>query len=310
MDHDQLAKTLLQRLFQQFLTLFWPEIAAHLDLTQIEFLPAESFVQPPRGRRKYPDLVAKVRLSGGGTAVLVLHLEIQERRDPTLPARMHRYYVVLRERFRCPVLPLALLFHGRRGAPGIGKAEYVEETLGEEYLRFTYHQLVVPRLSAEDYLAQDNPVGLALAARMRRGRKLTGEAVVLIVLDKLLESNLSDEDLLIIWDFVRSYVMLNPEEETTVNQVIERKQKKGRGPRLTWSQQERLKGQAEARQEDLTLLLIQKFGPLPEAVKARIETLSLEDLQTALTQVLAAQSLADLGLAEEARRPSRSPSSG
>ena len=309
MDHDQLAKTLLQRLFQQFLTLFWPELAAHLDLTQVEFLPVESFVQPPRGRRKYPDLVAKVGLSGGGNAVLVLHLEIQERRDPNLPARMHRYYVVLRERFRCPVLPLAILFHGRRGAAGIGEAFYVEETLGKEYLRFTYHQLVVPRLAAADYLGQDNPVGLALAARMHRGRKLTGEAVVLTVLNKLLESNLSEEDILIIWDFVRSYVTLTPEEEKTVNEVIEREQKKGRR-RLTWSQQERLKGQAEGVQEDLTLLLTQKFGPLPEGVQARIETLNLEDLRTALTQVLAAQSLADLGLAEENRRTPRSPSSG
>ena len=313
MDHDQLAKTLLQRLFQQFLTLFWPEIAAHLDLTRVEFLPAESFVQPPRGRRKFPDLVAKVRLHGGNTAVLVIHLEIQERADPHLSARMHRYYVVLRERFRCPVLPLALLFHGRRGATGIGEAAYVEETLGKEYLRFTYHQIVVPRLQAEDYLAQDNPVGLALAARMGRGQRLTGEGIILTVLDKLLESNLREEDLLIIWDFVRSYVTLTPEEETTVNEVIEQEQKKGRR-RLTWSQQERLKGQAEghieARQEDLTLLLTQKFGPLPQGVKAQIETLNLEDLRAALTQVLTAQSLADLGLAEEARGTARPTPSG
>ena len=75
---------------------------------------------------------------------------------------------------------------------------------------------------------------------------------------------------------------------------------------MTWSQQERIKGYTEI----LTLQLTQKFGPLPEGVQARIGTLSLEDLQTALTQVLAAQSLADLGLAEEARKTSRAPSSG
>lgn len=298
MDHDQLAKTLLQRLFQPFLTLFWPEWAAHLDLGQVEFLPAESFVRPPRGRRKYPDIVAKVGLLGGGTAVLVIHLEIQERRDPTLPARMHRYYGVLRDRFRCPVLPIALLFHGQRGAAGIGKAIYVEETLGEEYLRFTYHQIVVPRLKAEDYLAQENPVGLALAARMRRGRELTGGDLVLTVLGKLVDSALSDEDLLIIWDFVRSYVRLTDEEEMKVNETIEREQKRGRRQRLTWSQQERIKGYTES----LTLLLTQKFGPLPEGVQARIGTLSLEDLRTVLTQVLSAQSLEDLGLADRSPR--------
>jgi len=282
--------------------LFFPELAARLDLSQVEFLSAESFVRPPRGRRKYPDIVAKVGLRGGGTAVLIIHLEIQERPDRTLPERMHRYYVVLREKFRCPVLPIALLFHRPRGAEGIGKAVYVEETLEEEYLRFTYHQIVVPRLEAEDYIAQDNPVGLALAARMRRGRKLTGGLLVLAVLRKLLVSSLSNEDLLIIWDFLRSYVPLTAEEETMVNETIEREQKKGKRPRLTWSQQERIKGYTES----LTLLLTQKFGPLPEGVQARIGTLSLEDLQTALTQVLAAQSLADLGLAEGTRRTARS----
>ena len=76
--------------------------------------------------------------------------------------------------------------------------------------------------------------------------------------------------------------------------IHEREQKKRR-QRLTWSQQERLKGRAEV----LTLLLTQKFGPLPEGVQARIEALSLEDLRTTLPQVLAAQSLADLELGEE-----------
>jgi hypothetical protein len=310
MDHDQLAKTLLQRLFRHFMTLFLPDIAAHLDLSRVEFLAAESFVRPPRGRRKYPDLVAKVWLKGGGTAILVIHLEIQERRDPNLPARMHRYYVVLRERFRCPVLPIALLFHGQRRAAGIGEAVYVEETLGKEYLRFTYHQIVVPRLKAEEYLAQDNPAGLALAARMRRGRRLTGGALVLAVLAKLLDSNLSEEDVLIIWDFVRSYVTLTPEEETTVNEVIERERKRGRRQRLTWSQQERLKGREESRAEAIRVLalqLAQKFGPLPAEMQSRIQSLSLEDTWAALSQVLTAESLADLGLAEEGRRAVPSP---
>jgi len=306
MDHDQLAKTLLQRLFGHFMILFFPELAAHLDLSRVEFVATESFVQPPRGRRKFPDLVVKVGLKAGGMAVLVIHLEIQERRDRHLPARMHRYYVALREQLRCPVIPIALLFHGQRGARGIGQAVYIEETLGQEHLRFTYYQLVLPRLEAEDYLARDNPAGWALAARMKRGRKLTGGALVLGVLGKLLASGLSEEDLLIIWDFVRSYVVLTPEEETMVDEVIEREQKRGRRQRLTWSQQERLKGRAEGRaetmQETLMLQLGQKFGPLPTGVQAQVKAMSPEELWAALNRVLTAASLADLGLATQGRR--------
>jgi len=157
-------------------------------------------------------------------------------------------------------------------------------------------------LEAEDYLARDNPAGWALAARMKRGRKLTGGALVLGVLGKLLASGLSEEDLLIIWDFVRSYVVLTPEEETMVDEVIEREQKRGRRQRLTWSQQERLKGRAETMQETLMLQLGQKFGPLPTGVQAQVKAMSPEELWAALNRVLTAASLADLGLATQGRR--------
>lgn len=108
-------------------------------------------------------------------------------------------------------------------------------------------KIVGPRLEAKDYLAQDNPVGLPLAARMRRGRGLTGGLLGLTVLRKLVDRPLSDEGLLVIWDFVRSQVKLTDEEETMVNETIEREQKKGGRQRLTGSQQVRLMGLVEER---------------------------------------------------------------
>jgi hypothetical protein len=125
-----------------------------------------------------------------------------------------------------------------------------------------------------------------LRGHVRGGGRRRGEGLVLAVLAKLLDSNLSEEELLIIWDFVRSYVVLTPEEETMVEEVIEREQRRGQRQRLTWSQQERLKGRAEGQakgraetmQETLTLQLAQKFGPLSKRVRSRTKAMNPEDL--------------------------------
>ena len=73
----------------------------------------------------------------------------------------------------------------------------------------------------------------------------------------------------------------------------------------TWSEkmmekgreQGRLSGLIEGKRETLKHQLTKKFGPLPEKTMARIEALgSLEELDTYLERVLAAETLEDMGL--------------
>ena len=74
---------------------------------------------------------------------------------------------------------------------------------------------------------------------------------------------------------------------------------------LTWSEkmmekgreQGRLSGLIEGKRETLKHQLTKKFGTIPEKTMARIEALdSLEELDTYLERVLAAETLEDMGL--------------
>lgn len=60
-DHDQRFKTLLQSMFGDFLRLFFSTWAKRFNLRHIEWLNLELFPDPPKGRRRTLDMVAKLR---------------------------------------------------------------------------------------------------------------------------------------------------------------------------------------------------------------------------------------------------------
>ncbi len=71
MDHDQRFKLLLQAFLKEFLEQFFPDVTRRVDFTvPVEWLSQEHFLDPPRGRKRVLDLVAKLRTleppHGGG----------------------------------------------------------------------------------------------------------------------------------------------------------------------------------------------------------------------------------------------------
>lgn len=67
MGHDQLFKTLLETFLQEFLELFFPDVAARLDFTWQRPLDKEFLTDLPQGRRREADVVAEVRHRLAGT---------------------------------------------------------------------------------------------------------------------------------------------------------------------------------------------------------------------------------------------------
>ncbi len=52
MPYDQRLKELLQAFFPEFIERFFPEVAAHLDLSQVTFLQQEVATDVGRGRHR------------------------------------------------------------------------------------------------------------------------------------------------------------------------------------------------------------------------------------------------------------------
>ena len=55
MSHDQFFKELFQACFQQFVELFFPDVAARLDFADVEFLDKEMFTDLPTGAVREAD---------------------------------------------------------------------------------------------------------------------------------------------------------------------------------------------------------------------------------------------------------------
>src|SRR5262245_7749309 len=106
--HDQRFKALLKAFFPELLRCFFPQYAAGLDFSQIEWLDKEVLVDPPQGDVYVLDLVARVRRlpkpgsteDPGFETFVLIHVET-ESRDAVelLRRRMYQYYEGLRRTY-------------------------------------------------------------------------------------------------------------------------------------------------------------------------------------------------------------------
>ncbi|HVC95284.1 MAG TPA: hypothetical protein VND64_16430 [Pirellulales bacterium] len=301
-DHDQRFKTLLQLSFADFLRLFFSTWAARFDLNHIEWLNLEIFADPPKGKRRTLDLVAKVRLrkqvrpAGKRRQWLALiHVEIegQDRAAPLRP-RMWRAYHHLRDKYDLPVLPIGLYL--RVGLDGVGIDVYEEHFWDLRPVRFEYLYVGLPGLDGVEYLEGDNWLGVALSALMRVPKErqvwLGAEA-----LRRISAAPLPDQHRYLLGECVQTYLPLDESQWDDFNNLLTTKPYEGvKKMRATWFDQGVEKGREEGRREALTDLLVGRFGALPKKLSRRLKSLPPEQVASLFKQAYQAKSLRELGL--------------
>ncbi len=132
MPFDQIFKELLQTFFREFLELFYPEIAGHLDFDRVTFLDKELFTDIPEGSQREPDLVARVYTLEGDQELILLHIEIQAKREREFSHRMYEYYAMLWLRYKIPIFPVVLYL--TPGAGGLTVENYSTRLFGHNIL--------------------------------------------------------------------------------------------------------------------------------------------------------------------------------
>jgi hypothetical protein len=214
---------------------------------------------------------------------------------------MFEYYVMLRRNHDCPVLPIAVYLRVGRG--GIDVDSYTEEFGGLKVLRFRYLYVGLPALEAERYVAGANWLGVALAALMHvePARKIWLRAEALRRL--LLECHENDYRRFLLQECVEAYMQLDKEERRQFDQLLQTEPYKEIEPMMVTTFEKGIakgieQGRQEGRREAARLLLARKFGPLTEAVRARLAAWPAERLDELLLAVLDAPSLSALGLEE------------
>ena len=151
----------------------------------------------------------------------------------------------------------------------------------------------MPDLAADDYQEADNPLGPALSALMQpsaMGRTLQKA----LNLRRLLSSQLDEARKALLVNLVETYMTLGTREEDDFRRLLGQQELQGVTEMLTVYEE---RGIIKGKREALLMLLQCKFGDLPEAVVARVQTIDTDAaLDALLGRVLRATTLGDMGL--------------
>ena len=306
--HDPRFKRLLQEFFAEFFWLFFPHWACRFDFGRLEWLDKEIISDPLQGESRFVDVVAKlstlqpVPAPDGRSAeswLALVHVEV-EAADKVAPLRrrMFEYYEPLRRRHDLPVLPIGLYL--RVGLDGIGWDAYEEYFWEHQLVRFNYPYVGLPALDGEQYLRQDNWLGVALAALMRvpRERRITLAAEAT---QRLVHCPENTYRKTLLCECVSAYLPVDEEQRRQFETLLRNHPDAGvqamtMGLLDHVEQRGELKGVQEGQRELLRKQLQTRFGPLPPMVEERLANWPADRLTELGTALLSAQSLQELGL--------------
>src|SRR5262245_35961646 len=275
-DHDRLFKELIHVFFLDFLELFLPELAVHVDRASVEFLDKEVFTDVTIGDRHEVDIVAKVRLRAQSSFFLV-HLENQAQPQTEFAARMFSYFARLHLKHRLPVYPIALFSHQGRTA----EADTYTVKLPElEVLRFRFRAIQLQRLNWRAFMRRRNPVAAALMARMGMAED-ERPRVKLECLRLLATLRLDRARQRVVSGFIDTYLRLSRREALQFHRQADSLlsgQEKAKVMEITtsWKEEGRAEGRTEGTRQVVLRQLRRQCGQLNRALERQVSGLSVQ----------------------------------
>lgn len=302
--HDPRFKRLLQEFFAEFFWLFFPSWAERFNFDSVEWLDKEIVSDALEGESRYVDVVAKLATlepvpgpdgRAADSWLALVHVEI-EAADTVAPLRrrMFHYYEPLRRRHDLPVLPIGLYL--RVGLEGIGWDIYQEHFWDHELVRFNYPYVGLPGLDAEQYVRQDNWLGVALAALMRarkeRKMELASEA-----LQRLVHCPENAYRKTLLCECVSAYLPTDEEQRRQFEDMVRNHPDPGvQAMELGLLDHVEQRGLLKGQRDLLLKQLEARFGPLSSSVVAQLESWPSDRLTDLGCALLSATSLEELGL--------------
>jgi predicted transposase/invertase (TIGR01784 family) len=297
-DHDQNFKELLSTFFLEFLHLFVPQIASTIDSNSVTFLQQEYFADLVEGEEKIVDLLVSVQQEGTDTTFLV-HIETQANSQANFNQRMFFYFARLHQKHLQRIYPIVVFsFDEPKRAE---KDAYSVEFPELKVLDFRFKSIQVNRLNWRDYLTQQNPVAIALMAKMRIAKedrpKVKAECLRLLVTLRLDPAKTR-----LISRFVDTYLRLDSREEKIFEKEIDKMEVRQKEEIMEAMTSWEIKGMEKGMEKGIGVgqrsllqrLLTRQLGALPDSAIAQIESLSLEQIEALSDALFDFRSLEDL----------------
>ena len=302
-DYDSPWKEALEFYFPQFMTFFFPAIAAEIDWQRgWEFLDKElqQVVRDAEVGRRFVDKLVKVwRLDGEETWVL-LHVEVQGKYEVVFPKRMFVYHYRLADRYDHPVVSLAVLTDED---PDWRPTTYRYSLWG---CGVDFEFLIAKLLDYKGQLAQleqsQNPFAVVTLAHLQaQATRNTPEARLqwkLRLVKGLYNRGYSKKDILELFRFI-DWILALPEDLQPIFQQELTAFEEERNMRYVTSiermgiQQGIQQGDLERGQADIIEVLEVRFGEVPDGIAQQIR--AIQDtamLKTLHRQAIVIESLA------------------
>jgi hypothetical protein len=312
-DYDTPWKTALTRYFPEFMAFYFPQAHAAIDWAQPHvFLDQELAKLAGDGKlgRRLVDKLVRVGLRDGSEQWVLVHVEVQGRRERGFAERMFVYHYRIYDRYRRKVASLALVAADGHSQP---PSAFGYELFGCE-MRFRFPIVLLSDYSGRvaELEQDDNPFALVtlawLQTRLTRGKAYRRRAAKWR-LTKLLFRRDWDKQRIIDLYFVIDWMMrLPPELDRRLQQGIRKMERSEIMPyvssierygrelgRKEGLQEGRQVGLQEGRQEGLaaalTRVLAHRFGPLDAAMRERLAQAKSDELERWLDHVLGATTL-------------------
>ena len=297
-DYDGAWKETLERFLPQFLEIAFPAIHRAVDWAKpVRFLDTElqEIVRAAEAGTLRADKLVEVMRVDGIEEWLLIHAEVQTQREAAFAERMFDYHCRIRNRFRRPVVSLAVLADEQaRWKP----AGYDVDVLGCR-IRFDFPVCKLSELDLASWLAAGNPVARVIAAHRvaqqtsgvgGAGKRRKGK---LGLVRSLLESEANVEEVAEVLRLMNWLLALPVEEEVIFREELGRLQKDtsmryiSTYDRLVRAealeeglQKGRLEGRLEGRltllRETISEALRERFGVVPESAHSRLEAVADE----------------------------------
>ncbi|WP_199794657.1 Rpn family recombination-promoting nuclease/putative transposase [Lentibacillus sp. Marseille-P4043] len=159
--HDQLFKQLIHTFFEEFLAAYFPEVHRNIDFQSIKPFSEEVHTDLLEGSTRRLDIVIETKLKGTDT-IIIVHVEPQSTTQTDFHDRMFRYFSLLYNKYRKPIIPIAVFSYDESWE----KDEYTMRFPFFHVLTFNYMTLHLQKKNWRDYIQSDNPVAAALLSKM------------------------------------------------------------------------------------------------------------------------------------------------
>ncbi|BAY96589.1 hypothetical protein NIES37_05230 [Tolypothrix tenuis PCC 7101] len=284
-DQDSPWKEILEAYFPQAMQFFFPRTAALINWEYPhEFLDKE-FQQIARDAeqgRRYADKLVKVWHIQGEEIWLLIHIEIQATPEANFAERMFSYNLRIFDRFGKPAISLAILCDAdSTWRPNQYSYNYPDTRLNFEFgtVKLWDYQTRWTELEASD-----NPFATVVMAHLKTQQttKKPQERKTwkFSLIRRLYEQGWQEKDIRNLYRFI-DWVMILPkalevefweefkqfEQERTMSYITT-------GERIGYE-----RGREEGEQTLVVRQLQKRFGNLPESLRLRIQTLSLNQLE-------------------------------